>query len=203
MSEAVDFSDAAGVQARSDWRSDYLANLPEIVDEICERLADGVPLAEICRSPGMPSAVTVSTWQARDEAVAVAIARARDLGHDAIADRARQTARGQGDSKNDVQRDKLIVETDLRLLAKWNPKKYGDSTQLRHADANGEKLNTQPLVSELLNLMGGTPAQTIESTARDVTPAKPSAFGKPLIPQAPAARPAYRPRRRDDVDDLV
>lgn len=55
-----------------------------------------------------------------------AIARSRLEGFDAIARRARQTARGRGDSTQDVQRDKLIVETDLKLLAKWDPKRYGD-----------------------------------------------------------------------------
>lgn len=54
------------------------------------------------------------------------IARARLDGFDAIARRARLTARGKGDSSGDVQRDKLIVETDLKLLAKWDPKRYGD-----------------------------------------------------------------------------
>ena len=54
------------------------------------------------------------------------IARGRLDGFDAIARRARLTTRGKGDSSGDVQRDKLIVETDLKLLAKWDPKRYGD-----------------------------------------------------------------------------
>jgi hypothetical protein len=41
------------------------------------------------------------------------------------------TARGKdaqdgGDSSGDVQRDKLIVDTDLKLLAKWDPRRYGE-----------------------------------------------------------------------------
>jgi hypothetical protein len=71
-------------------------------------------------------------WEQVDETIAQAIARAREDGGDAIAQRARETARGAGDSKGDVQRDKLIVETDLKLLAKWHPKRYGDMNTTKH-----------------------------------------------------------------------
>ncbi len=69
-----------------------------------------------------------------------AIARARDLGEDCIAIGCRLVARGQGESSGDVQRDKLIVDTDLKLLAKWNPKKYGDRIENRLAGPEGEAL---------------------------------------------------------------
>jgi len=102
----------------------------EIADEICSRIANGEPLAQICRDEHMPDSSTVRDWQASDERFSLAIAQARDLGADAIAQTARETARGAGDSTGDIQRDKLIVETDLKLLAKWNPKKYGDRVQV-------------------------------------------------------------------------
>jgi hypothetical protein len=113
----------------------------ELLETICEKLSDGTPLAEMCREEGMPSPGTVRNWM-NDEVEGVdgkrvsdAIARARIEGHDAIAARARLTARGKtidegGDSSGDVQRDKLIIETDLKLLAKWDPKRYGDKTLL-------------------------------------------------------------------------
>ena len=34
----------------------------------------------------------------------------------------------------------LRVDTRLKLLAKWDPKRYGDATTVKHADADGEKL---------------------------------------------------------------
>lgn len=104
---------------------------PEIVEHIVTELSKGVPLAVICREPGMPCDDTVRNWADKNPDVSRDIARARDAGHDAIAMRLRDTARGKGDSTGDVQRDKLIVETDLKLLAKWNPKKYGD--RITHA----------------------------------------------------------------------
>jgi hypothetical protein len=78
----------------------------------------------------MPSAGTIHAWKAgRVESVPASvsddIACAREIGYDVIAANLRNTARGMGDSTNDVQRDKLIIDTDLKLLAKWS-KKYAD-----------------------------------------------------------------------------
>ena len=51
-------------------------------------------------------------------------------GEETIAFNLRETARGRGESTHDVHRDKLIIETDLKLLAKWNPKRYGDKIEI-------------------------------------------------------------------------
>ncbi len=102
---------------------------PEIVDAVCEAVSQGTPLVEACRDNGT-SKSTWNDWIAADKELSVRFARAREDGNDAIAYRARKTARGLaslegGDSTGDVQRDKLIIETDLKLLAKWD-RRYGD-----------------------------------------------------------------------------
>lgn len=107
----------------------------EVGDEICRRLAEGEPLAQICRDEHMPAVRTVSDWRANHEDFALKFQDARDDGYDAIAARARQTARGKGeddggDSTSDVQRDRLIIDTDLKLLAKWCRARYGDHVTL-------------------------------------------------------------------------
>lgn len=99
---------------------------PELVETIAERLSKGEPMAQICRDEGMPAYRTVKDWIDGKPEVSAVIARARDEGFDAIAARLREVARGRGESTADVQRDKLIIETDLKLLAKWDPKRYGD-----------------------------------------------------------------------------
>lgn len=98
----------------------------ELVKEIADRLCVGEPLAVICRDDHMPHPSTVRDWMTANEDVSRAIAHAREVGYDCIAAKARETARGIGESTADVQRDKLIIETDLKLLAKWDPKRYGD-----------------------------------------------------------------------------
>ena len=107
------------------------------VDAICERLAQGEPLAQICRSDLMPAHRTVYDWMEAHPGVSTSIARARDLGEDVIAAGLRDVARGGSGSSGDVQRDKLIVDTDLKLLAKWNPKKWGDKVQNEVSGAGG------------------------------------------------------------------
>jgi len=87
-------------------------------------------LREICRQEGMPAWQTVYDWMNRDENLSVAIARARELGQDAIAEDTLHIIdyppeRGQ-DGKIDpawVQLQKARIEQRLKLLAKWNPKR--------------------------------------------------------------------------------
>ncbi len=104
-----------------------------IAEQICERLSAGYTLAEICRSDGMPADRTIRDWIAENTLFSADIARAREIGHDIIAARTRKVARGTDpDASGDVQRDRLIVDTDLRLLAKWN-KRYADKV---HSDVD-------------------------------------------------------------------
>lgn len=114
--------------------------------EIVARLSKGEPLAVICRDDWLPTDDTVRNWAAVDESFGRRIACAREVGFDAIAYRARMTARGLddalgGDSTADVQRDKLIIDTDLKLLAKWDPKRYGDKLAL--TDPDGDRLKVE------------------------------------------------------------
>lgn len=60
----------------------------ERLDAICEALCAGVPLAEVCRRPGMPCRDSVYSWEQDPvigKRVRERIERARDFGYDAIA----------------------------------------------------------------------------------------------------------------------
>lgn len=96
---------------------------PELFAEICERLSKGEPLAQICRDEHMPSVTTVWEWQKSDAPISESIARARETGFDQIALEALRIA---DDKEGEHQRDRLRVDTRLKLLAKWDPKRYGD-----------------------------------------------------------------------------
>jgi hypothetical protein len=129
---------------------------PALCDEICERLRKGEPLAVICRDEGMPHPSTFRQWAETRPDLTLAIARAREDGFDAIAaeclDIANDGLRDYGLGVNGgifvdhdhIQRSKLRVETRLKLLAKWDPKRYGD--KLQHADADGNALPPMNLV---------------------------------------------------------
>jgi hypothetical protein len=112
---------------------------PAKADEICQRLSDGEPLRQICRDEHMPAWRTVYAWIAADSELAARIAHARDLGGDAIAedtlkimDEEPERTPTEHGSKVDtgyVQWQKNRVEQRMKLLAKWNPKKYGERVQ--------------------------------------------------------------------------
>lgn len=115
-------------------------------EAICERIANGEPLRQICRDPEMPGKSTFYEWLDADPELAGRFARARARGHDEIAEETLEIA---DDGRNDyverisadgsaqkvfdpehVQRSKLRIETRLKLLAKWDPKRYGEKVDL-------------------------------------------------------------------------
>lgn len=130
---------------------DRAALFPEII----ERLSAGEPLAQICRDAHMPHRRTIYLWMEADEAAKAEFEVARDDGFDAIAadclsiadDGSRdyvveEDAEGGHRSVVDhdhIQRSKLRIDTRLKLLAKWDPRRYGDKIDLNHGgsiDAN-------------------------------------------------------------------
>lgn len=92
----------------------------------------------------MPHWTTVYRWQEDFEEFRIRIARARELGEDAIAQECLRIAdEGINDTYIDdkgnvrvdydhIQRSKLRIETRLKLLAKWNPRKWGDKVDVNH-----------------------------------------------------------------------
>ena len=134
---------------------------PVVAEQICELLSEGIPLREICRMEGMPAWRNIYFWMSRDEDLSAHIARAREMGYDAIAeecldiadnstndymDREFRNAHGKievervVDSEH-IQRSKLRIETRLKLLAKWS-NKYSEKTVIT-GDANGAPIKTE------------------------------------------------------------
>lgn len=116
-------------------------------EAICAELSEGKPLRVICREMSVPWS-TVYNWKDDHPTFAARLARARELGEAAIveecldiADDAGQdytdTDRGPALDREHIQRSKLRVETRLKLLAIWNPTKYGPKIEQTHkGDAN-------------------------------------------------------------------
>jgi hypothetical protein len=119
-----------------------------IIETVVAGLRAGTPLSVICAKEGMPCDDTIRNWADDDEEIARAIARAREVGWDQIAIDAltiaddvtdkdtEQTEWGERPNKEWLMRSKLRVETRLKLLAKWDPKRYGE--MIKHAGADGE-----------------------------------------------------------------
>lgn len=110
------------------------------IEEILERVTAGEPLAQVLRSEGMPKPSTFYDWLNADADLAGRFARAREFGADAIAVEALRLAdvppayaTSEGGTRidaGDVANRKLQIETRLKLLAKWDPKRYGDKLEL-------------------------------------------------------------------------
>lgn len=116
---------------------------PEIDDTIIAAISEGKPLAQICREIGIDR-TTVYCWRREDEAFDQRFARARDEGFDAIAedclaiaDETSNDTKIVGEDDREVanaewiSRSKLRVETRLKLLAKWDPKRYGERLDIK------------------------------------------------------------------------
>jgi hypothetical protein len=109
------------------------------IETVIAGLRIGTPLTVICSGEGMPCDDTVRIWAESDAELSRAIARAREAGWDtiamealAIADDTSRDTKKVGEDQREVadsewiSRSKLRVETRLKLLAKWDPKRYGD-----------------------------------------------------------------------------
>jgi hypothetical protein len=121
-----------------------LTRTQALADEIVEAISEGVPLRQFCRDKDI-SWRQVYYWLDEDKEFATRFARAREKGFDAIAEECLDIA---DDARNDwmtrrvgdedrqvldaehVQRSKLRIETRLKLLAKWDPKRYGEKLDM-------------------------------------------------------------------------
>ncbi len=118
-----------------------------IADIICERIANGQSLREICRDENMPASSTVFKWLTRVEAFAEQYARAREAQADALFDEILTIA---DDGSNDwmerrgddgaslgwkengeaIRRSQLRVDARKWMAGKLRPKKYGDKLDI-------------------------------------------------------------------------
>jgi hypothetical protein len=115
-----------------------------LADDICRWIASGETLYEWCRNHDI-SHQNVYNWLEAHADFAASYARAREIGQDVIAEQTLhiantpilgQTEKINADGGVEITKAdmlghrKLQIETRLKLLAKWNPKKYGDKVEL-------------------------------------------------------------------------
>jgi hypothetical protein len=144
-----------------------------IAAEICQRIAEGETLNQVCRDAHMPARPTVVSWVLADKkGFADRYARAREIQFETWADevseiaddgvndwveRETETGRNIKEYNGDhVQRSRLRVDSRKWLLAKLKPERYGDSLKLTgELDINhktDEQLTAQ--LAQLLNEKG-------------------------------------------------
>ena len=130
----------------------------EAAAEICERLSGGEPLAWICCDEHMPSVSSVSRWKKAHPEFRASFRVARKVGFDAIAADALRIADTpkvgrrveiDAEGKQRVIKEDMLghrrlqVETRLKLLAKWDPERYGDRLRQEVTGAGGGPVKTE------------------------------------------------------------
>ena len=138
----------------------------QYLPEVHEWIESGKTLRAYCRQPGKPSYSTVYDWleeDAKSEARPenTRFLRAREIGEAVIlqecleiADTTQvgeivtQKTDGTCEIKTAdmIEHRKLRIDTRLKLLAKWNPRKYGDKVQQEVSAPGGGPLQAEVVV---------------------------------------------------------
>jgi len=128
--------------------TDYTEDLGNL---ICDLLADGKTLTEICKDDDMPHRVTVLRWCRKYPDFRIAYASARqDQQHifgDIIIERSKDESRDyyvddKGVRRSDntaVQRDRLFCDNLKFLMARLASDTYGDKVRQEITGKDGEK----------------------------------------------------------------
>ena len=134
-----------------------------ILNEVYAWLSEGKTLRAYCRQEGKPHYTTIYNWleddaKSNEKIETAKFAQARDLGEQQIlqecleiADTPRVgqivTEKADGSvevrSADMIEHRKLQIETRLKLLAKWNPRKYGDRVQQELTGADGGAIQSE------------------------------------------------------------
>lgn len=137
----------------------------EVGDEICARLASGMPLSRICKDEGMPAIKTVYGWLRLHEGFRQQYARAREDQADTLADETIDIANTplEGEivtertgvdkdgkpvedtttvTKDMIEHRRLQVETRKWFAARMAPRKYSERLMQEHSGPNGGPIET-------------------------------------------------------------
>ena len=135
-----------------------LYNPEDFLPEVHAWIESGKTLRAYCRQEGKPSYGTVYDWLEADAAANSRFARARELGEAQIAQECLEiadttqvgeirTEKPDGSveikSADMIEHRRLRIDTRLKLLAKWNPKKYGDKVQTEVSGPDGGPIPTE------------------------------------------------------------
>lgn len=145
----------------------------ELADRVCELIMDGKSLRKIEAMEFTPSRLTILKWLRENPSFQTQYAHAREEQAEALAEEILdisdevQLEYVLGDDGQQipmkldataVARNRLRVDSRKWIASKLKPKKYGDSTQIKHADADGNKLSFGGILEALDGRTTGLPS---------------------------------------------
>lgn len=118
---------------------------PEIGTSICQGIAQGKSLVKVCQGLDIDYG-NVFDWMKIYPEFSDNYIRAREAQADYLADGILDIA-----DDSSLQSDDRRVKIDARkwYAGKLKPKKYGESSQIKHADADGNKLSMKDILGSL------------------------------------------------------
>ena len=151
----------------------------QLVNKVCDEIAQGVTLTEICKREGMPNIQAVNRFVNRSGILRDRLARARATAAEVMADELAEIADdGSNDYVDRLQRDgsmfptfrdehvrrsQLRIQTRQWLLSKMLPDRYGDRVATQVTGPGGGPVQVEHSISpamlaNLANLRARLPA---------------------------------------------
>lgn len=115
---------------------------PELANEICARLSDGMSLRRVCEADDMPDRRTVFRWLNDNDDFSHQYARAKEEAADSLADDIEDIADGTLKGKYDPQAARVAVDAKKWIASKLKPKRYGDKLDLTGEQTINHKFRT-------------------------------------------------------------
>jgi hypothetical protein len=113
----------------------------KLMEKICERIAQGDNLAQVCDEVGMPSESLVRYWVAQDRDGSFAMyARAKEMQLEWWAEDLLEIADATANDYESVNSARARIDTRKWLMSKLAPKRFGDKVEhsggvvIRHED---------------------------------------------------------------------
>lgn len=126
----------------------------DLIDSICDMLADGKSLRYIALKEEMPDLRTLRRWLRDNESFRLQYARAREEQADYYADLIMEIGADTLEGRYDAQAARVASDNIKWIASKLKPKKYGDKVDLT---TNGKDL-PQPLlggfITDKIDLQG-------------------------------------------------
>lgn len=148
---------------------------PELGLAICERMALGGTVREICRNQKMPAESTVRRWALVNDEFSSLYALARERQADAWFDEALRISR-EADSSGDpklVPGSRLYVDTLKWAAAKLRPRAYSDKHQVEMSGPEGGPVQFEELAKDARERLTSRIASIVAAKGANELPGEP------------------------------
>lgn len=135
---------------------------PEIGAAICLEIACGASVKKAAETLGFTERAFF-IWLTKYPVLIQDYMRARSIRADTRFESSSELMQDLRDGKIDAQQARVMLDEIKWKCGKEDAKKYGDSTQLKHADADGGKLSFSTILGSLDGGSAGIPGNSEEA----------------------------------------